>query len=153
VHDSVIMLRPLCNCCIFSWIGRRDSSIGRRDSSIGRCDSSMVACQTVVLQSQVRIRHLPSPQLTANLLVGCHLGWHLPAGWPLWGATEEKITKTNPGSPKTYKEKKKFSWIFFRIVSYLPFFEKELCKSRKFTTNRNKNCKFSMFFNHLKRFW
>ncbi len=58
---------------------------------------------TVVLQSWVRIRHLPSPQQTANLLEGCHLGWHLAEGWPLWGATEEKIMKM----PKTYKEKKK----------------------------------------------
>jgi hypothetical protein len=31
----------------------------------------------LVLQSQVRIRRLPSPQLTANLLMGCQLGWHL----------------------------------------------------------------------------
>jgi hypothetical protein len=23
---------------------------------------------------------LPSPQLTANLLAGCHLGWHLAGG-------------------------------------------------------------------------
>jgi hypothetical protein len=71
----------------------------------GRCGSSMVARQTVVLQSRVRIRCLPSPQLTANLLVGCHLGWHLAAFWPLWGATEVKIMKMNPGSPKKYKEK------------------------------------------------
>jgi hypothetical protein len=28
---------------------------------------------TVVLLSRVRIRRLPSSQLTANLLVGCHL--------------------------------------------------------------------------------
>jgi hypothetical protein len=57
----------------------------------GRHGGSVVACLTVVLQSRVRIRHLPSPQLTANLLVGCHLGWHLAAGWPLCGVTEEKI--------------------------------------------------------------
>jgi hypothetical protein len=31
----------------------------------------MVARQTVVMQSWVRIWHLPNPQLTANLLVGC----------------------------------------------------------------------------------
>jgi hypothetical protein len=41
---------------------------------------SVVARLTDVLQSRVRIRRLPSPQLTANLLVGCHLGWHLAAG-------------------------------------------------------------------------
>jgi hypothetical protein len=45
-----------------------------------RHGGSMVARQTVVLQSRVQIRHLPSPQLTANLLVGCHLGYHLVAG-------------------------------------------------------------------------
>jgi hypothetical protein len=33
---------------------------------------SMVAHQTDVLQSQIRIWHLPNPQLTANLLVGSH---------------------------------------------------------------------------------
>jgi hypothetical protein len=47
--------------------------------STGRCGGLMVAHQTVVLQSRVLIRHLPSPQLTANLLVGCRLGLHLAA--------------------------------------------------------------------------
>ncbi len=50
----------------------------------------------VVLQSRIRIRRLPSPHLTANLLVGCHLGCHLAAGWPLWGATEEKNYENEP---------------------------------------------------------
>jgi hypothetical protein len=40
----------------------------------------MVAHQAVVLQSRVRIRRLPSPQQTANLLVGCHLGMALGCG-------------------------------------------------------------------------
>jgi hypothetical protein len=40
----------------------------------------MVAYQAVVLQSWVRIRRLPSPQLTANLLVGCHVGMALSCG-------------------------------------------------------------------------
>jgi hypothetical protein len=40
----------------------------------------MVAHQAVVLQFRVRIRCLPSPQLTANLLVGCHLGMALGCG-------------------------------------------------------------------------
>ncbi len=40
----------------------------------------MVAHQAVVLQSRVRIRRLPNPQLTANLLVGCHLGMALGCG-------------------------------------------------------------------------
>ncbi len=46
----------------------------------GRHGDSVVARLTVVLQSRVRIRHLPSPQLTAKCLVGCHLRWHLTAG-------------------------------------------------------------------------
>jgi hypothetical protein len=49
-------------------------------SGIGRHGGSVVARLTVVLQSWVQIQRLPSPQLTANLLVGCHLGWHLAAG-------------------------------------------------------------------------
>ncbi len=78
----------------------------------------MVARQTVVLQFRVRNRRLPSsPQLNTNLLVGCHLGWHLAAGWPLWGATEEKMTKWTAGSPKTYKEKKNCK----KIVCYEKF--------------------------------
>jgi hypothetical protein len=40
----------------------------------------MVAHQAVVLQSWVRTRRLPSPQLTANLLVGYHLGKALGCG-------------------------------------------------------------------------
>ncbi len=78
-------------------------------SQAGWRGGSMVAHQTVVLQSRVRIRHLPSPQQTANLLEGCHLGWHFAEGWPLWGATEEKIMKM----PKTYKEKKSF---FLKLI-------------------------------------
>ncbi len=57
---------------------------------------SVGVCLFVVLQSWVRIWYLPSPQLTANLLVGCHLGWHLAADWPLWGATEEKMIRNEP---------------------------------------------------------
>ncbi len=49
----------------------------------GRRVVSVVVRQTVVLQSRVRIWCLPSPQLTANLLVGCHLGWDLAASRPL----------------------------------------------------------------------
>jgi hypothetical protein len=49
-------------------------------AQLGRHGGSVVASLTVVLQSRVRIRRLPSPQLTANRLVGCHLGWHLAGG-------------------------------------------------------------------------
>jgi hypothetical protein len=54
--------------------------LGSVVAQCGKHGGSMVERQTVVLQSRVQIRHLPSPQLTANLLVGCHLGWHLAAG-------------------------------------------------------------------------
>ncbi len=66
---------------------------GPKLAGFQRHGGSMVARQTVVLQSWVRIQRLPGPQLTASLLVGCYLGWYLAAGWPLWEATEEKITK------------------------------------------------------------
>ncbi len=66
----------------------------------------MVARLTVLLQSWVQIRRLPSPQMTVNLLVGWHLGWHLAVGWPLWGATEEKIMRNELLVCQiTYKEK------------------------------------------------
>ncbi len=57
----------------------------------------------------VRIRYLPSPQQTANLLEGCHLGWHLAEGWPLWGMTEEKIIKKCQKHIR--KKNDLFSWI------------------------------------------
>jgi hypothetical protein len=74
---------------------------------LGRRGGLMVARQTVVLQSRVQIWRLPSPQLTAILLVGCHLGWHLAAGWPLWGATEKKIMKMNLWFTRNINRKKK----------------------------------------------
>ncbi len=74
---------------------------------LGRRGGSVVVRQTVVLQSRVRIRRLPSPQLIANLLVGCHLVWHLAAGWPLWGATEEKIVKNGSLVRQKHIKKKK----------------------------------------------
>ncbi len=55
-------------------------SMGGVVPQFGRRGGLMVARQTVVLQSRVRIRRLPSSQLTANLLVGCHLGCHLAVG-------------------------------------------------------------------------
>jgi hypothetical protein len=67
----------------------------------------MVAHQAVVLQSRVRILRLPSPQLTANLLVGCHLGMALGCGLTsVRGNRGKKLRKRTAGSPKTYKEKK-----------------------------------------------
>jgi hypothetical protein len=56
--------------------------LGRRGGSMeeGMVAQFREACQTVVLQSLVQIWRLPSPQLTSNLLGGCHHGWHLPHG-------------------------------------------------------------------------
>jgi hypothetical protein len=50
----------------------------------------------------------PASQLIAHLLVGCHLGWYLAAGWPLWGATEEKIVKMDRWCAKKHIKKKKY---------------------------------------------
>ncbi len=85
----------------------------------GRHGGSMVAHQTVVLQSWVRIQCLPNPQLTANLLMGCHLGWHLAGGWPLWGAIEEKIMKNEPLVRQKHIKKKKIKNIYIYIYIYI----------------------------------
>jgi hypothetical protein len=68
-----------------------------------RRDSSMVACQTVVLLSWVRIWRLPSPQLTANPLVGCHLGCGLTS---VRGNRGEKLQKLTLVRQKHTKKKK-----------------------------------------------
>jgi hypothetical protein len=67
----------------------------------------MVAHQAVVLQSRVRIRHLPSPQLTANLLVGCHPGKAL--GWGLTSVrgNRGKNYNTEPLVSQKHTKKKK----------------------------------------------
>jgi hypothetical protein len=68
----------------------------------------MVAYQTVVLQSRVRIRRPPSPQLTANLLVGCHLEMALGCGLTsVRGNRGENYENEPLVRQKTYKEKKK----------------------------------------------
>ncbi len=85
----------------------------------GRHGGSMVARQTVVLLSRVRIWCLPSQQLTANLLAGWHLGYHLALGLPLWVATEQKITKNEPLVRQKHLQKKKrmfcFICLYFKI--------------------------------------
>jgi hypothetical protein len=55
--------------------GRSASPFCNVHCTVSLHGGSVVARLTVVLQSRVWIRHLPSPQLTANCLVGCHLGW------------------------------------------------------------------------------
>ncbi len=68
----------------------------------------MVAHQAVVLQSRVRIRRLPSPQLTANLLEGCHLGMALGCGLTsVRGNRGKKNYKNGPLVPQKHTKKKK----------------------------------------------
>jgi hypothetical protein len=67
----------------------------------------MVANQAVVLQSRVQIRRLPSPQLTANLLVGCHLGMALGCGLTSVRGNRGKNYKDEPLVPKRHTKKKK----------------------------------------------
>jgi hypothetical protein len=61
-----------------------------------------------------------SPQPTADCQSpgGLPPGMALACGLTSVRATEEKITKMNPGSPKTYKEKKKKK-SFFLILRFL----------------------------------
>jgi hypothetical protein len=73
----------------------------------------MVAYQAVVLQSRVRIRHLPSPQLTANLLVGCHLEMALGCGLTSVRGNRGKNYKMNCWFPKNIQRKKK------KIIMYI----------------------------------
>jgi hypothetical protein len=87
--------------------GTRGSSIGRRGSSIGWRGSSMVAHQTVVLQSRVQIQHLPSPQLTANLLVGCHLGKALGCGLTSMRGNRGENYKNGPLVHQKHTKEKK----------------------------------------------
>ncbi len=71
-----------------SVVGGMMAQIGRHGGSVMRGMVAqnweawwpVVARLAVVLHSRVRIWRLPRPQLTANLLVGCHLGWHLAVG-------------------------------------------------------------------------
>ncbi len=66
----------------------------------------MVAYQTVVLQSRFRIRRPPSPQLTANLLVGCHLEMALGCGLTsVRGNRGENYENEPLVRQKTYKER------------------------------------------------
>jgi hypothetical protein len=69
----------------------------------------MVAHQAVVLQSRVRIRRLPSPQLTANLLVGCHPGMALGCGLTSVRGNRGKFTKIKPLVPQKHTKKKKIA--------------------------------------------
>jgi hypothetical protein len=90
----------------FNWRGVvaqeawRGGSMAWRGDSMAWRGGSMVVRQTVVLQSRVRIRRLPSPQLNAHLLVGCR---GLTSVRDNRGKNCEKWTIC---SPKKYKEKK-----------------------------------------------
>jgi hypothetical protein len=67
----------------------------------------MVAHQAVVLQSRVRIRRLPSPQLIANLLVGCHPGMALGCGLTSVRGNRGKNYENEPLVPQKHTKKKK----------------------------------------------
>jgi hypothetical protein len=67
----------------------------------------MVAHQTVVLQSQVQIRRLPSPQLTANFLVGCHLGMVLGCRLTSVRGNREENYENEPLVRQKHTKKKK----------------------------------------------
>ncbi len=67
----------------------------------------MVAHQAVVLQSRVRIRRLPSPQLTANLLVGCHPGMALGCGLTSVRGIRGKNYENELLVPQKHTKKKK----------------------------------------------
>jgi hypothetical protein len=67
----------------------------------------MVSHQAVVLQSRVRIRRLPSPQLTANLLVGCHPGMALGCGLTSVRGNRGKNYDNEPLVPQKHTKKKK----------------------------------------------
>jgi hypothetical protein len=93
---------------VVAQLGQRGSSMGRRGGSMGRHGGSMVACHTVVLLSRVRVQHLPRRNLTANLLVGCYLGWHLAKADLCEGQQRRKLRKMNRWFAKKNKEKKIF---------------------------------------------
>jgi hypothetical protein len=68
----------------------------------------MVAYQTVVLQSWVQIRRLPSPQLTANLLVGCHLRMALGCGLTSLRGNRGENYENEPLVRQKHTKKKKY---------------------------------------------
>jgi hypothetical protein len=67
----------------------------------------MVVHQTVVLQSRVQIRCLPSPQLTANLLVGSHLGMALACGLTSMRGNRGENYENEPLVRQKHTKKKK----------------------------------------------
>jgi hypothetical protein len=67
----------------------------------------MAARQTVVLQSWVQIQYLPSPQLTANLVVGRHLDGTWLRADLCERQQRRKLQKMNCWFAKNIKRKKK----------------------------------------------
>ncbi len=78
----------------------------------------MVAHQAVVLQSRVRIRRLPSPQLIANLLVGCHPGMALGCGLTSVRGNRGKNYENEPLVPQKHTKKKK-GFMLMLLPEYL----------------------------------
>jgi hypothetical protein len=77
----------------------------------------MVAHQAVVLQSRVRIRCFPSPQLTANLLLGCHLGMALGCGLTSVRGNRGKNYDNELLVPLKHTKKKKI-YIYTELYKY-----------------------------------
>jgi hypothetical protein len=90
----------------------------------------MVAYQSVVLQSRVQIWCLPSPQLTANLLVGCHLGMAFGCGLTSVRGNRGENYENEPLVRQKHPKKKK---IIILIQNYSPYIIQEinsqLCKN------------------------
>jgi hypothetical protein len=99
------LLHP-CTLLLYTY-SRRDNTYTYCIVQLGRHGSSMVAHQTVVLQSLVRIRRLSSPQLTANLLVGCHLGMALGCGLTSVRGNRGENYENEPVLPQKHTKKKK----------------------------------------------
>ncbi len=88
------------------------SNNGRRGSSILVGVVAQWKRTRLVLQSRVRIRRLPSPQLTANLLVGCHLGMGLGCVLTSVRGNRGENYENEPLVPKKHTKKKNY----FQII-------------------------------------
>jgi hypothetical protein len=73
----------------------------------------MVVHQTVVLQSRVQIRCLSSPQLTANLLVGCHFGMALACGLTSVRGNRGENYENEPLVCQKHTKKKKYPFYLY----------------------------------------
>jgi hypothetical protein len=63
-----------------------------------------------------------SPQPTADCQSSGGLSWHLAAGWPLWGATEEKIMRNEPLVRQKHIKKTKYLLNPMQLLQFYLFF-------------------------------